>query len=143
MKVHKRVLQELHDFGFALDRIRSTFAALDARDEAAFLAGFAEDGVLDDLSEPGTSTGKPGVKAWFERWTRAAPGARTEIVTLAAIGDDVLVETVVRGRLQAPLGRLTPSDRPFALHRAAIVQMKYEKIEFNVPLDDAMFKMPK
>jgi len=24
-----------------------------------------------------------------------------------------------------------------------IVQMKYEKIEFNVPLDDAIFKMPK
>ena len=24
-----------------------------------------------------------------------------------------------------------------------VVQMKYEKIEFNVPLDDAIFKMPK
>ena len=68
------------------------------------------------------------MKAWFERWTRAVPGARTEIVTLAAIGDDVLVETVVRGGLQAPLGRLTPSDRPFAVHRAAIVQMTDDKI---------------
>ena len=108
--------------------VRSTFAALDAGDEAAFLAAFAEDGVLDDLSEPGPSAGKPGVKAWFEGWTHAAAGARTEIATLAAIGDDVLVETVVRGRLHAPLGRLTPSDRPFAVHRAAIVQMKDDKI---------------
>jgi len=55
-------------------------------------------------------------------------GARTEITTLAAIGDDVLVETIVRGRLTKPLGRLAPSDRPFALHRAAIVQVKDGKI---------------
>jgi ketosteroid isomerase-like protein len=68
------------------------------------------------------------VKAWFDRWTRAVAGARTEIATLAAIGDDVLLETVVRGRLQAPLGRLAPSDRPFAVHRAAIVQIKDGKI---------------
>jgi hypothetical protein len=35
--------------------VRSTFAALDAPDEAAFLGAFAEDGVLDDLSEPSPS----------------------------------------------------------------------------------------
>jgi ketosteroid isomerase-like protein len=108
--------------------VRATFAALDARDEAGFLAVIAEDGVLDDLSEPSPSAGRPNVKAWFDRWTRAVAGARTEIVTLAAIGDDVLVETVVRGRLQAPLGRLVQSDRPFAVHRAALVQVKDDKI---------------
>ena len=108
--------------------VRTTFGALDARDEAGFLAGIAENGVLDDLSETSPSAGKTNVKGWFDRWTRAAAGARTEITTLAAIGEDVLVETIVRGRLQAPLGRLTPSDRPFALHRAAIVQMKDDRI---------------
>ena len=108
--------------------VRSTFAALDARDEAAFLAAVADDGVLDDLTEPSPSAGKPSVKAWFDRWTRAVAGARTEIASLAAIGDEVLVETVVRGRLQAPLGRLAASDRPFAVHRAAIVQVKDDKI---------------
>lgn len=108
--------------------VRSTFAALDAADEAAFLVAFSEDGVLDDLSEPGPSAGRPNVKAWFDRWTRAVAGARTEIATLAAIGDDVLLETVVRGRVKKPLGRLVPSDRPFAVHRAAIVQVKDGKI---------------
>jgi ketosteroid isomerase-like protein len=108
--------------------VRSTFAALDARDEAAFLAAIADDGVLDDMTEPSPSAGKLSVKAWFDRWTRAVAGARTEIATLAAIGDGVLVETVVRGRLQAPLGRLAASDRPFAVHRAAIVQVKDGKI---------------
>ena len=108
--------------------VRSTFAALDGPDEAAFLGAFAEDGVLDDLSEPSPSAGRQDVKAWFDRWTRAVSGARTEIATLAAIGDDVLVETVVRGRVKKPLGRLVPSDRPFAVHRAAIVQVKDGKI---------------
>jgi ketosteroid isomerase-like protein len=68
------------------------------------------------------------VKAWFDRWTRAVSGARTEIATLAAIGEDVLLETVVRGRVKKPLGRLVPSDRPFAVHRAAIAQVKDGKI---------------
>jgi ketosteroid isomerase-like protein len=108
--------------------VRTTVAALDAPDEAAFLGAFAEDGVLDDLSEPSPSAGRPNVKAWFDRWTRAVAGARTEIVTLAAIGEEVLVETIVRGRLTRPLGRLTPSDRTFAVHRAAIVQVKDGKI---------------
>ena len=108
--------------------VRATFAALDAPDEAAFLGAFAEDGVLDDLSEPSPSSGRPNVKAWFDRWTRALAGARTEITTLAAIGEDVLLETVVRGRVKKPLGRLVPSDRPFAVHRAAIVQVKDGKI---------------
>jgi ketosteroid isomerase-like protein len=108
--------------------VRSTLAALDARDESGFLGAFADDGVLDDLSEPGPSAGKPNVRAWFDRWTRAVAGARTEISTLAAIGDDVLVETIVRGRLQKPLGRLLPSDRSFAVHRAAIAQVRGDKI---------------
>ena len=108
--------------------VRSAFAALDTADAAAFLGAFAEDGVLDDLIEPSPSGGKQNVKAWFDRWTRATAGARTEIATLAAIGDDVLMETVVRGRLKKPLGRLVPSDRPFSVHRAAIVQVKDGKI---------------
>ena len=38
------------------------------------------------------------------------------------------LETVVRGRVKRPLGRLVPSDRPFAVHRATIVQVKDGKI---------------
>jgi ketosteroid isomerase-like protein len=108
--------------------VRFALAALDAPDEGAFLGAFAEDGVLDDLSEASPSAGRRHVKEWFDRWTRAVDDARTEIATLSAIGDDVLLETVVRGRLKKPLGRLAPSDRPFAVHRAAIVQVKDGKI---------------
>jgi len=84
--------------------------------------------VLDDLSEPGPSAGRANVKAWFDRWKHAAAGAKTTNIRLVAVGDDVLAETLVIGRLQAPLGRLRPSDRPFAVHRAAIVQVRNDRI---------------
>jgi len=108
--------------------VRASFAALDAEDEAAFLAGFAEDAVLDDMTEPRPSTGKQAVKDWLGRWTSAVEGGQTEIASLMAIGDTILVESVVRGRLEGPLGRLAPSRQEFAVHRAAIVQVKDGKI---------------
>jgi uncharacterized protein (TIGR02246 family) len=108
--------------------VRASFAALDAEDETAFLAGLAEDAVLDDMTEPRPSIGRQGVKAWFDRWTSAVEGGRTELTTVVAVGDTVLVETVVRGRLKGPLGRLAPSTREFAVHRAAIVQVKDGKV---------------
>jgi len=39
-------------------------------------------------------------------------------------GDSVLVETVVRGTLEKRFGPLGPSDRPFAIHRAAIARVR-------------------
>jgi ketosteroid isomerase-like protein len=108
--------------------VRASFAALDAEDEAAFLAALAEDAVLDDMTEPRPSIGRQALKAWFDRWAGAVEGGRTEIATLVAIGDTVLVETVVRGRLRGPLGRLAPSRQEFVVHRAAIVQVKDGKL---------------
>ena len=42
---------------------------------------------------------------------------------LLGVGEFVLAEWVVRGTLKGPLGRLAPSDRAFAVHRAAIFQI--------------------
>ena len=109
-------------------RVRGIFAALDAEDEAAFLAELAEDAVLDDMTEHGPSVGKRGVKRWFDRWAAAVDAGRTEFATVLAVGDTVLVETVARGPLKGPLGRLAPSSQPFAVHRAAIVQVKEGKV---------------
>jgi ketosteroid isomerase-like protein len=58
--------------------VRFALAALDAPDEGAFLGAFAEDGVLDDLSEASPSAGRQNVKAWFDRWTRAVAGAQEQ-----------------------------------------------------------------
>ena len=56
------------------------------------------------------------------------PDARTEIAWMLGAGDSVLVETVVRGTLEKRFGPLGPSDRPFAIHRAAIARMRGGRI---------------
>ncbi|HEX9708870.1 MAG TPA: nuclear transport factor 2 family protein [Candidatus Thermoplasmatota archaeon] len=109
-------------------RVRATFAALDAKDAAAFLSGLSEDAVLDDMIEPRPYRGQGQVKAWFETWTHAVPDARSEIATIIGAGDSVLVETVLRGTLKGPLGRLAPSDREFAVHRAVVVRLAGGKL---------------
>jgi ketosteroid isomerase-like protein/predicted SnoaL-like aldol condensation-catalyzing enzyme len=108
--------------------VEATFAALDARDATAFLSRLAEDVVLDEMADPEPLFGKEKVRGWFEAWTAAVPDLRSETTTLLGIGEHVLAETVVRGTLKGPLGRLSAANREFAVHRAAIVRLKDGKI---------------
>jgi len=103
--------------------VTASFAALDSKAEPAFLAGVAENSVVDELILPQPFAGKPNVKTWFETWTGAVPDASTKITAILGIGDFVLVETILRGTLKGPLGRLSASDRGFAVHRGAVVQV--------------------
>ena len=103
--------------------VAATLSALDARDEAGFLARIDEGAVLDDLTQPAAVVGKRSVKAWFESWAAAVPDARSDVATLLGVGEFVLAESVVHGTLTSPLAGLSPSDRAFAVHRAAIFQV--------------------
>ena len=108
--------------------MRASFAALDSKNEATFLATIADDSVFDELIEAQPFIGKRNVKAWFDNWTRAVPDAATEITTILAVGEFVLLKTVVRGTLKGSLGRLVASNKPFAVHRGAIVRVKNGKV---------------
>jgi ketosteroid isomerase-like protein len=108
--------------------VRASLAALDSKNELSFLATIAEDAVLDELIDEEPFIGKRNVKAWFSKWTRAVPDAATEITTILGVGEFVLVKTVVRGTLKGQLGRLVASNKPFAVHRAAIVHVKDGKL---------------
>jgi uncharacterized protein (TIGR02246 family) len=109
--------------------VRSSFAALDSKNESAFIATIADDAVLDEMVLPQPFIGKQNVKAWFETWTSAVPAATAKITNILGVGEFVLVETTVRGTLEGPLGRLVASNKPFAVQRAAIVQMKNRKLK--------------
>ena len=111
-----------------LTLVRDALAALDARNEAAFFAKLTDDVVVDEMIEPQPSAGRAAVQAWFEQWTRAVPDAKTEITRILGAGDFVLLESVVRGTLKGPLGRAQAADKPFAVHRAAIVEVRGGKI---------------
>jgi len=107
--------------------VMAGFAALDSRAEAAFLATLAENVVLDDLVYPQPFVGQQLVKTWFRTWTGAVPDAKSEITSILGVGESVLVETVVRGTLKGELLWLRPAKEAFAVHRAAIVQVRAGK----------------
>jgi ketosteroid isomerase-like protein len=111
-----------------MEQTRAILAALDANDSAAFLASLTPDAVVDEMIEARPFVGRQDVTAWLEQWTRAVSGAKTEIVTLAAVDDFVLAETILRGALDGTLGPVTASARPFTVHRALVVQFDGERI---------------
>jgi ketosteroid isomerase-like protein len=122
MMVHMAEGSRREDENVAL--VRASFAAVDAKDVTAFLSSIAEDAVLDEMTDPQPVVGKGQVKAWFANWTGAVPDARFEITTILGIDDFVLVEAIVRGTLTGRLGRLAPSNKEFAAHRAVILQVR-------------------
>jgi ketosteroid isomerase-like protein len=108
--------------------VRASIAALDSKNEGAFLATIAEDSVLDELIYPQPYVGKHNAKAWFATWSGAVPDASTEITAIFGVGEFVLLKSVVRGTLKGPLGRLAPSNKQFTVHRGAIVRLKDGKL---------------
>jgi ketosteroid isomerase-like protein len=119
-----RLAKELDNVATA----RAWLAALDAEDEAAFLSRVAEDAVLDEMIDAGPLVGRPRLKAWFKRWTGAFSGATTELSNVLGVGDFVLVETVLRGTLTGPLGRVRASNDMVTLHRALILRVTDGKL---------------
>jgi ketosteroid isomerase-like protein len=126
VKIHVGKSSPTEDENVAM--VRASFMAWDSKNEKAFLSGFAEDALVDELIYPQPFVGKRNVKAWFEIWLGAVPNARSEITNTLGVGEFALVETVVRGTLKGPFGRLTASKREFAVHRAAIVQLQDGKL---------------
>jgi uncharacterized protein (TIGR02246 family) len=109
-------------------RVKAMLAALDARDEAAFLAGLADEVVLDEMTEPQPLAGKQAVKAWLQSRASAVADGKSEITTILGVGDAVLVEWVARGTLNGRVGRVSASGTPFTVHRAAIVELREAKV---------------
>lgn len=111
-----------------IDAVRKILAARDAKDSAGFLVRTTDDVVVDEMIEAQPSGGRHAVAAWLGRWTHAVSGVRTEVVSIACMGDTVLVETVLRGTLDGALGPVSASSKPFTVHRAEVVRFKDGKI---------------
>ena len=104
--------------------LRASLAALDAEDERAFLALFSDDAVLDVIFRPQPYGGKEAIRSWFSEWAAAVEGASSEVTSVLAAGDSVLVELLWRGTLAGPLGPVSATGRPFTVHRAAIARVE-------------------
>jgi ketosteroid isomerase-like protein len=99
------------------------FAALDAGDAAGFLAALSDDVAIDEMMLADAFTGRSGALAWFRILSGAVSDGKTDITSMMQSGDVVLVETIVRGRLTGPIGRLSATGKTFAIHRAAAVRL--------------------
>lgn len=108
--------------------VREIVAPRAAPNDAELLSRLSEDAVLDEMIEPRPLAGRPAIQARLQAWRTAAPDARAEIASVLGAGEFVLVETVLRGTLKAPLGELAPSPTPFAVHRAAVFEVKDGRI---------------
>jgi len=105
-------------------RVRSSLAALESRNEAAFLSGLAEDAIVDELILARPFRGKENVAVWFKAWTGAFADARCEITSIFAAGEHVLAETVVSGTLESDFGPLQRSNGEFSVHRAITARVR-------------------
>jgi ketosteroid isomerase-like protein len=84
--------------------------------------------VVDDMAARAPFKGKTGAARWLEEWAGAVPDAATEIASIVAVGNAVLVETVVRGTLRGPLGLLQGTGRAFSIHRALVMELAGGKV---------------
>jgi outer membrane lipoprotein-sorting protein len=86
-------------------------------------------------------TTKGGMK--FHYYLDAETGLETKFTTTAEMqGQKAEIETRMAD-YRTIEGRTLPFTVTQFMNGNQIVQMKYEKIEFNVPLEDAIFRMPK
>ncbi|CAN5866023.1 hypothetical protein BH18ACI5_BH18ACI5_01060 [soil metagenome] len=86
-------------------------------------------------------TTKGGMK--FHYYLDAETGLETKFTTTAEMqGQKAEIETRMAD-YKTVEGRTLPFRITQFMNGAQIVEMKYEKIEFNVPLEDAIFKMAK
>ena len=84
---------------------------------------------------------KGGMK--FHYYLDAETGLETKFTTTAEMqGQKAEIETRMSD-YRTIEGRTLPFTVTQFMNGNQVVQMKYEKIEFNVPLEDALFKMPK
>ena len=105
-------------------RVKACLAALDGGNREAFLASLAGEATVDDMAEIGPASGTRDIAAWMDKRSAALHGVTSEVTSSLGAGDFVLLEAVVRGTFKGPLGRLSPSDRPFTVHRAVIAELK-------------------
>lgn len=112
-----------------IELAKSIVTAVEDGKLATVRAALAESAVLDDMSETEPRIGSAAVLDCFAGWERATAGAKTEVSTVIAAGDQVLIESATRGILRNGLGRVPASTKPFLIHRAWIIEIAEGKVK--------------
>lgn len=111
-----------------LEIAKATFAALEAKKEADFVAALTDDMEHDGLFHLETSKGKEGAKKFFKGFVTAFPDAKFEVTKTLAIGDYVIAESNMKATHKGKLGQIAATKRPVDLHLVDIFKIKDGKL---------------
>jgi ketosteroid isomerase-like protein len=114
--------------GSVLEKVSAVFAAFDSGDAIGLLSQLHDDIAVDDVMLASASSCKSGTLDWLRTWAEAVSDRRTDVVRAIVVRDSVLVEIIAHGKLSGPIGALAPAERPFAVHRAAIIEFRDDQI---------------
>ena len=108
-------------------------AALNAKDEASFVAMFAPD---VDLPAPGglSFKGIDGVKQWYRLWTIAFPNCHVQYPNVVTEGDQLMGEGKFTGThtgvLHLPTGDVPPTGKTVKVDFSAVVRTTNGKVSY-------------
>jgi uncharacterized protein (TIGR02246 family) len=111
-----------------IERVRDNLVALNSKNESAFLSSLARDVAFDDMTESRPFLDRQEVAVWFRNWIESFPDGRAEITNILGVGEFVLIEMELRGSKTGPFGYLAASEKPFVVHRAAIIHVRRNKL---------------
>lgn len=106
-----------------INTVKSTYAAWEAKKEADFLAGLADDFEMTDFAAPKGIKGKAEAKKHFGMITKSMPDAKFAFSNAIASDDFVAVELASTGTFTGKFGTATVAKKPFESHEAMMFQV--------------------
>jgi steroid delta-isomerase-like uncharacterized protein len=107
---------------------KALYASIEQKAGNDFLGMLADDIEYDGIIHLATVKGKAEGKKFFQTVTGAFPDLKFAIANSWSIGDDAIVEYVMTGTQNGPLGTLATSKRPIRVHAVDVLHMKDGKI---------------
>ncbi|HWO26165.1 MAG TPA: ester cyclase [Kofleriaceae bacterium] len=111
-----------------LAAVRTVIDALNARDLAGALAGYADTVRISDQAAPADVSGKQALGQELQARWRAFPDGRLEVSGLWAVGDHVALEGTFTGTQTGPLAPQPKADKRIAVHHAEVLRLEGGKI---------------
>ena len=107
-----------------VELIKATYAAMENKKEADFLATMTDDVEYNDMTMPDASKGKTEAKKFFGMITKAIPDLKTPSTNAFGADDYVISEYNMTGTQKGPMGAIAATKKPVNLHGIDIFQVK-------------------
>ena len=109
-----------------VDIAKSVYAAIDAKNEADFLAKLTDDVTYE--GHLGQVTSKADAKGFYESLVKAFPDAKFNVTNAWPSGDWVLVEYTLTGTHKGAILGMPPTQRPVVIHAVDVMKISGERL---------------